>query len=111
MLATNKQMYDSVLMLDMSKGWKEFFEQGSVQRQTYLNEIIESLMEDSHTSDRVGLVEFSDPHLNRLVKHNSTDKLQDETIRQAWSANFLANKGFDYILNEFIASDLTLTGF
>ena len=72
MLATNQNMYNRVLNIQISDdksqegtSWAQFFESGSVQKRSYQYEIVEALMEENQAlTNRVFFVHFQDATAN-----------------------------------------------
>ena len=66
MLATNEVLYKRVLELDIAKGndqkidWNKFFDKSSVYKLLYTLQIVEAVMEDSHSGERIVSIEEED---------------------------------------------------
>lgn len=96
MLSTNQAIYQKVLNINVSSAdlnkdefWEQFFEQGSVYKHVYANEIIEALMEDHDNSiQNVEFIEFLE--MGKLVppkqKHRSGNHQisEDDLLKETW---------------------------
>lgn len=123
MLSTNKDLYVEILTLSQDSAnadvdWKTFFESKSIYLKTYMQEIIQSVLEENDeepTQKRIQLVEITIPAnvyaTNPLRLRDPEEEIKRDAnlaeLRLNWTKNFLNKGGFDYIMSSFIEKEIS----